>query len=94
MPEAEVNRARAQLKAGLLMGLESPSSRAERNARLLAIWGRVPGVAETVAKFDAVTVDDVRRYAGALIGANAAMATYGPVGDAPDLEAVRARLAA
>ena len=38
----EVARARAQMKAGLLMGLESASSRAERIARLLAIWGRIP----------------------------------------------------
>lgn len=94
MSEAEVNRARAQLKAGLLMGLESPSSRAERNARLLAIWGRVPGVEETVAKIDAVSVADVRTYAEGLVSAKAAMALYGPVDDAPDLEAVKARLAA
>ncbi|ESW61489.1 MAG: peptidase M16 [Rhodobacter sp. CACIA14H1] len=94
MSEAEVNRARAQLKAGLLMGLESPSSRAERNARLLAIWGRVPGVEETVAKIDAVSTGDVRTYAEGLIGARAAMALYSPVADAPGLEAVKARLAA
>jgi predicted Zn-dependent peptidase len=94
MTEAEVNRARAQLKAGLLMGLESPSSRAERNARLLAIWGRVPGVEETVAKIDAVSVGDVRTYAEGLVSAKAAMALYGPVDNAPDLEAVKARLAA
>ena len=94
MSEAEVNRARAQLKAGLLMGLESPSSRAERNARLLAIWGRVPDVAETVAKIDAVSTEDVRRYGADMVQAKSAMALYGPVGDAPDLEAVRARLAA
>jgi predicted Zn-dependent peptidase len=94
MSEAEVNRARAQLKAGLLMGLESPSSRAERNARLLAIWGRVPDVAETVARIDAVSTEDVRRYGADMVQAKSAMALYGPVGDAPDLEAVRARLAA
>ncbi|MEM6739973.1 MAG: pitrilysin family protein, partial [Pseudomonadota bacterium] len=52
--EAEVARARAQMKAGLLMGLESPSSRAERMARTLAIWGRVPTLAETVDKIEAV----------------------------------------
>ena len=33
---AELERARAQLKAGMLMGLESPSARAERLARMLA----------------------------------------------------------
>ena len=94
MTEAEVNRARAQLKAGLLMGLESPSSRAERNARLLAIWGRVPSVAETVERIDAVSTTDVRAYGAGLVGAKSALALYGPVTDAPDLEAIRARLAA
>jgi predicted Zn-dependent peptidase len=94
MTEAEVNRARAQLKAGLLMGLESPSSRAERNARLLAIWGRVPSVAETVERIDAVSTADVRTYGAGLVGARSALALYGPVTDAPDLEAIRARLAA
>lgn len=94
MTEAEVARARAQLKAGLLMGLESPSSRAERNARLLAIWGRVPDVDEAVAKIDAVSTADVRRYAGELCAAPAALALYGPVSDAPGLEAIRKGLAA
>jgi predicted Zn-dependent peptidase len=94
MTEAEVARARAQLKAGLLMGLESPSSRAERNARLLSIWGRVPDVDEAVAKIDAVTTADVRRVAGELAASRAALALYGPVADAPGLEAIRKRLAA
>jgi predicted Zn-dependent peptidase len=94
MTEAEVARARAQLKAGLLMGLESPSSRAERNARLLSIWGRVPDVNEAVARIDAVTTSDVRRYAGEMTAARAALALYGPVAQAPGLEAIRDRLAA
>ena len=94
MTEAEVARARAQIKAGMLMGLESPSSRAERIARLLAIHGRVPGVDEAVARIDAVTVAGVRRYAGEVTGAGSALALYGPVEAAPSLEAIRARLAA
>lgn len=94
MSEAEVHRARAQLKAGLLMGLESPSNRAERNARLLAIWNRVPGVEEAVAKIDAVSTADVRRYAGELAQAKAAVALYGPVAAAPGIGEIRERLAA
>jgi predicted Zn-dependent peptidase len=94
MTEAEVARARAQLKAGLLMGLESPSARAERNARLLSIWGRVPEVDEAVARIDAVSTADVRRYGAALTGSRVALALYGPVERAPGLEAIRDRLAA
>jgi predicted Zn-dependent peptidase len=89
MSEAEVARARAQLRAGLLMGLESPSSRAERNARLLSIWGRVPDVAETVAKIDAVDTAAVRDAAAELTVARAALAIYGPVAGAPGIDVVR-----
>lgn len=94
MTEAEVARARAQLRAGMVMGLEGPSGRAERNARLLAMWGRVPDIAEAVARIDAVSREDVRNYAGALTGAAAALALYGPVQSAPDLDVLRERLAA
>lgn len=94
MTEAEVARARAQIKAGMLMGLESPSSRAERIARLLAIYGRVPDIQESVAKIDAVTTADVRRYGEGLCAVDNAMALYGPVEAAPTLEEIRQRLAA
>jgi predicted Zn-dependent peptidase len=92
MSDAEVARARAQIKAGMLMGLESPSSRAERIARLLAIYGRVPDVDEVVAKIDAVSTADVRRFGGTLTQAGSALALYGPVEAAPGLEAMRLRL--
>jgi len=93
--EAEVARARAQMKAGLLMGLESPSSRAERLARLIGIWGRVPPLSETVAKIDAVDAAQVRGFAGQMAASGAAaMALYGPVSAAPDLGKVHAMLAA
>ena len=95
MTPTEVDRARAQLKAGLLMGLESPSARAERLARLLSIWDRVPPVDETVGRIDAVTPERVRAFAEGLCTANrAAMALYGPVGGAPALGALTERLAA
>ncbi len=95
MSPAEVARARAQMKAGLLMGLESPSSRAERLARLLAIWDRVPPLEETVALIDAVTTGDVRDLAKSMVeNGDAAMALYGPVSKAPTLADLTDRLAA
>ena len=89
MTEAEVARARAQLRAGILMGLESPSSRAETNARLLSIWGRIPAVSEAVARIDAVDTALVRSYAADLTVARSALAVYGPVAQAPGIEAIR-----
>ncbi|ASM72961.1 MULTISPECIES: M16 family metallopeptidase [Roseobacteraceae] len=92
MNPAEVARARAQMKAGLLMGLESPSNRAERLARLVQIWDRVPPLEETVARIDAVTTGDVREFAENIAAAApAALALYGPVDTAPTLEALQER---
>ena len=92
--EAEIARARQQMKAGLLMGLESASSRAERLARMLAIWGRVPPIEETIDLIDAVTRDRVRDFAGAMTEGGLAMALYGPVTSAPTLEGLSKRLVA
>jgi predicted Zn-dependent peptidase len=95
MSEAEVQRAKAQLKAGLLMGLESPSGRAERMARYLAIWGRVPGLKEATRQIDGVSVEQVRDFAGRMTAhGDAAMALYGPVEAAPGLGSLKERLAA
>ncbi len=95
MSAAEVARARAQMKAGLLMGLESPSNRAERLARLLSIWDRIPSLEEAIARIDNVTTGDVREFAAHMAGhAGSAMALYGPASSAPSLDDLRARLAA
>ena len=89
---AEVARARAQMKAGLLMGLESSSNRAERLARLIQIWDRIPALEETVAMIDAVTTGDVRDFAERMVStAPVALAMYGPVDGGPTLDAVQAR---
>jgi predicted Zn-dependent peptidase len=95
LTEAELARARAQMKAGMVMGLESPSNRAERHARSLEIWGRVQTVEETVARIEAVDVAAARRIGERMIAAaRPAVALYGPVARAPGAAAIAARLAA
>ncbi|NRA99763.1 MAG: insulinase family protein [Rhodobacteraceae bacterium] len=95
MSEAEVQRARAQIKGGILMGLESASSRAERLARMLAIWDRVPPLEETIAAIDAVSVEDVRAMAQGMAGSGElALALYGPLDTAPKERELSERLAA
>lgn len=92
---AEIDRARAQMKAGLLMGLEGPSARAERLARMLSIWDRVPDLDETVARIDAVTQEGLRAFAEGLASrAEPSLALLGPVAAAPDRDALARRLAA
>ena len=93
LSQDEVDRARAQMKAGMLMGLESPSSRAERLARMIAIWDRVPPLEETIARIDAVSLDKTKDFAAAICALSPALALYGPVDGAPDHGALAARLA-
>lgn len=61
--EAELGRAKAQLKAGLLMSLESSSARAEQMARQMLAHRRIIGRDELIAHVDAVGIDDVGRLA-------------------------------
>jgi predicted Zn-dependent peptidase len=76
--DAELSRAKAQLKSGLLMGLERPSSRAEAIAGQLFALGRVQSVTEIVEKLDAITAQDVMRYAAFSMAAPS-IAAVGPV---------------
>lgn len=95
MTNVEVDRARTQLKAGLLMGLESPASRCARLARAVGIWGRVPPLSEAVEKIDAVDLTRVTDFAHEICRADkASMALYGPIDNAPPLQHLRDRLSA
>ncbi len=79
--EAEIARAKAQLKSGLLMGLERPSSRAEQIAGQMFSHGRVLSVAEQTAKLDEVDVAAVRRIGERLMRSQSpAMVSLGPIG--------------
>ncbi len=77
--EVEVARAKAQMKAGLLMALESSSARAEQLARQIIAWGRPIPLDEIVAKVEAVTVASTRAAGLALIArSRPAIAALGP----------------
>ncbi len=94
MDEDEIARARAQIKAGVLMSLESTSSRAERIARQVMIFERPIPISEIAAKIDAVTPDDARRVANRLFSTLPTVAALGPVGALQEYEKVRGALMA
>ena len=77
LSQAELDRARAQAKAGLLMGLESVATRADHLARSIQIHGRIVPPAETIALLDAVTVDQARAAGQAALAGGEALATVG-----------------
>jgi predicted Zn-dependent peptidase len=92
--EAELARARAQAKAGLLMSLESTGSRCEQLARQLQVHGRIIPIEETVAKINAVTVAAVEAAAARVFRAAPTVAAIGPTDRMPFLPSIAERLAA
>jgi len=77
--QAEVNRSKAQMKAGLLMALESSEARVGQLARQMLAYGRPIPLHEIVAKVDAVTVESARAAGRALIARGVpAVAALGP----------------
>jgi predicted Zn-dependent peptidase len=77
--DAELARAKAQLKSGLLMGLERPGTRSESIAGQIFSLGRVLSVSEMVEKIEAVDGADVKRHAARVMRAPS-MAALGPIG--------------
>ncbi|HEY7997827.1 MAG TPA: pitrilysin family protein [Pseudolabrys sp.] len=79
LTETEVARAKAQMKASLLMALESSEARLGQIARQMLAYGRPVPLEEIVAKVDAVTVASARAAGRALIGrGKPAIAALGP----------------
>ncbi len=77
--EVEVARARAQLKASTIMGLESTSARCEHRARQLMIFGRPLTAEESIARIDAVDIDAVRRVIRRVFAGPLTTAAVGPL---------------
>jgi predicted Zn-dependent peptidase len=77
--DAEIARSKAQMKAGLLMALESSEARLGQIARQMLAYGRPIPLDEIVAKVDAVTVERARAAGAALIRrSRPAIAALGP----------------
>lgn len=89
--EEEVDRGRAQLKAGTLMSLESSSARAEQLARQLLIFGRPIPLSELVARIDAVDAAAIARLADRLAKNRPTIATLGPIGKLASYDDIAAK---
>ncbi|MCW8835177.1 MAG: insulinase family protein [Rhodospirillales bacterium] len=88
----EIDRARAQLKASLLMSLESTSSRCEQKARQMMVYGRLVPIEEVVEKIGAVDAASVVAVAHRIIASRPTVAAIGPVGTLESYDAIAARL--
>ncbi|WP_421760727.1 M16 family metallopeptidase [Devosia sp.] len=91
--DEEVIRVRNQIRAGLLMSLESPSSRAGQLARQQVLWGRPIPLLETVERINRVTADRVKQVARQIFEAGeVSLAGIGPVSNLPDYKTIAAQL--
>jgi predicted Zn-dependent peptidase len=85
--EAEIGRAKAQMKSSLLMGLERPGQRAEQIASQMFSYGRVLTVDEMTAKLDTIDAAAVRRFGARVMAAGRpSIAAVGPVGKLESLD--------
>ncbi|MCR6486878.1 insulinase family protein [Amycolatopsis sp. OK19-0408] len=88
LTDAEVARAKGQLRGGIVLGLEDTSSRMSRIGKSELNYGRYLGVDETIARIDAVTAEEVCALARTLFarpGGVSAAAVVGPYAHADDL---------
>ncbi|MBV8888505.1 MAG: insulinase family protein [Alphaproteobacteria bacterium] len=88
----ELARAKAQMKAGLLMSLESTSARCEQMAQHLLIHGTPFDPAEIVRSIEAVDEAAIRRVVARWRTAPPTLAALGPVRRVEGFERLRARL--
>ena len=87
--QLELDRAREQSKANVLMGLESTQAHMSSLGRGALLVGRVLDEEEIIAAYDAVTREDVRALAGELMDlSQASLSAVGRVGQAEEYQAL------
>jgi predicted Zn-dependent peptidase len=94
LTEIELNRAKTQMKAGLLMSLESTSVRCEQLAQHLLIHGTPFDPSEVVRRIEAVDETAIRRVVDRWHSAPPTLTALGPLSRLEDFDRLRARLAA
>jgi predicted Zn-dependent peptidase len=83
LEEAEIRRAKAQMKVSLVTALEQPGARVHQLSRQMQIYGRTLSFDEMLARVDAITAEDVRKTGAAMLRSSPAVAVIGAVGKAP-----------
>ena len=77
LTDIELDRARAQVEAGLIMALETPQGRADSMARSIEIFGRIMSLDEMLAEMRSVDAAAARDAAQAMLGGPIALASIG-----------------
>ena len=75
--ENELKKSKAQLKVGLLMGLESSYARAEQMARHMIAHGRIIEKEELISRVEAVNMEQIRSLAGTMLNQKPSVGVVG-----------------
>ena len=89
----ELNRAKTQMKAGLLMSLESSSARCEQLAQHLLIHGKPFDPLEIVGRIEMVDDAAIRRVVARWRSAPPTLAALGPLSGLEEFDSIRDRFA-
>ena len=87
----ELQRAKAQFKASLLMGQESTSRRCRSNASKYLMHNEIISHEEIISKIDAVQLEDLERARLNILKSNITLSSIGPVQDLESLDSIKAR---
>ena len=87
----ELQRAKAQFKASLLMGQESTSRRCRSNASKYLMHSKIISHEEIISKIDAVQLEDLERARLNILKSNITLSSIGPVQDLESLDSIKAR---
>ena len=79
LTQTEIDRAKTQIKARLLMQDENPSTHADKNARMMLHFGRVLSEKEMLADIKKVSMVDLCTCADSLFRQKPTMAALGPI---------------
>lgn len=75
--ETELNKAKMQLRASLLMGLESSSTRMERIANQYINHGKIVPLTEIVGKIEEISVESLKKVAQKIFATKPTLALIG-----------------
>jgi predicted Zn-dependent peptidase len=94
LTEEELARAKAQMKAGTLMGRESMMTRADQQAKHLLFRNKIYDLEAAVKIIDAIDIPTIHSVTQRILSSTPTLAALGPIETLESFDQVRQRIAA
>ncbi len=92
--QGELERAKAQLRASILMSRESMMSRADQHAKGILIRGEIRTPQRVIETINAVNIDMIQNIAKDIFASTPTLAALGPLGQLESYDSIKERIAA